>query len=191
MNLELDDIPPGYTPTVQPRSLPGLATVGSPIASTYASGIYSFDVTSLANADYEFELIGVSVPTRKFYVRKTSTSAFVITTPGGASYPPPSTPTTCRVLVIATRGAVGVQARLRIETSNVGRETERAFMNLAYDALTDVDGSALVDLAWSSQPGVGQYRFRFLEPVTNIVWHDRLCTVPDITNADYEDLTSS
>ena len=49
-------------------------------------------------------------------------------------------------------------------------------------------GILLVDLPWSSSAGVGLYRFRLIDLVTGKTLHDRTCTVPDETNADYEDL---
>ncbi|MEQ1828254.1 MAG: SGNH/GDSL hydrolase family protein [Pirellula sp.] len=100
----------------------------------------------------------------------------------------PSAPSTCRVRVVSTRGSAVYQSRLHISTSSVGTDNERAIMNVAYDALTDVNGEAMVDLPWSSRPGAGKYRFRFLDPVTREILHDRTRTVPDEINADYSNL---
>ncbi len=102
---------------------------------------------------------------------------------------PPSTPDTCRVLIQASKGAIHQQVRVVITTSSVGRDQELAFLNVSFDGPTDENGLLQVDLPWSSSAGVGQYRFRLIDLVSGKTLHDRTCTVPDQTNADYEDLT--
>jgi hypothetical protein len=101
----------------------------------------------------------------------------------------PSTPSTCRVRIHATRGAIGTQTRVTITTSNVGRKADRAFLNTSFDGLTDPSGLLFVDLAWSATVGVGAYRFRLIDPETGKVLHDRTCIVPSQLTANYEDLT--
>ena len=102
---------------------------------------------------------------------------------------PPSTPDTCRVRIQASRGAINQQVRVVISTSSVGRDQELAFLNVSFEGSTGEDGLLLVDLPWSSSPGVGPYRFRLIDIVTGRTLHDRTCTVPDVTTANYEDLT--
>ena len=101
---------------------------------------------------------------------------------------PPLAPDTCRVRLQASRGALSEQVRVVITTSSVGRDQSLAFLNVSFDGQTDEDGLLLVDLPWSSSAGVGLYRFRLIDLVTGKTLHDRTCTVPDETNADYEDL---
>ncbi|HUP77006.1 MAG TPA: hypothetical protein VM260_00500, partial [Pirellula sp.] len=158
-----------------------------------------FALGSLAIGDYEVQLSGVSTPNGpRDQLRVTGASTYFFrqdpnwivmdATVVGGDVASPSEPNTCRVRLISTRGATGVQVRVVIVSGSTGRESERAFLNAAYDGETDEDGQLLVDLPWSSNAGVGKYRFRLIDLVTGKTLHDRTCTVPDEENADNEEL---
>jgi hypothetical protein len=103
--------------------------------------------------------------------------------------PLPTTPNTCEITLRASRAGTEKQVRVRIVSlGSSGRLAERAFVNLAIDENTDEDGFLVFRLPWSSTPGVGKYRVRLLDLDTNEVLHDRVCTVPDEAELDYEDL---
>jgi hypothetical protein len=101
---------------------------------------------------------------------------------------PPTAAETCRVRLQATRGSFGEKVRVVITTSSVGRDQDLAFLNIAFDGETNEQGLLLVDLPWSSNPGVGPYRFRLIDLVNGKTLHDRTCLVPDEASANYEDL---
>lgn len=106
-----------------------------------------------------------------------------------SSVTPPSLPNTCRVRIKSMRASLSAQSRVLVTSSLQGRDNELAYFGVAFDGLTDNDGDLEIDLPWSSQPGVGRYRFRFIDPTNSAIVHDRTCTVPDLANADYGDLT--
>jgi hypothetical protein len=101
---------------------------------------------------------------------------------------PPTTPNTCRVQIKAMRGAVPKQVRVVVNSGETGRKGELAFMQVAFDGLTDIVGAVATDLPWSSTVGVGKYRFRFFDVNSGACLHDRTCTNSDVLNAQYEDL---
>ena len=102
----------------------------------------------------------------------------------------PSVPNTCIVTIRATRGGGETQVRVFITSQGAtGRLNERAFVDRVIDSLTDTNGLLVVHLPWSSTPGVGKYRVQLLDVESGEVLHDRVCTVPNILVADYEDLT--
>ena len=101
---------------------------------------------------------------------------------------PPATLNACRVQIKAMRGGVTKQVRVVINSGDTGRKGELAFMQVAFDGLTDNVGAVAIDLPWSSTVGIGKYRFRFFDVNSGVCLHDRTCTVADVSNANYEDL---
>lgn len=106
-----------------------------------------------------------------------------------SSIDPPATLSVCRVLVRSRAGAIPKATRVKITCGGSGRQSDIAFMSTAFDGSTDGTGMIQVDLPWSSRPGVGQYRFQFMDPSSGALLHDRSVTVPDQATANYEDLT--
>jgi hypothetical protein len=99
---------------------------------------------------------------------------------------------TCAVTIRASQAGNNKQVRvLIVSLGSSGRLEERAFVNRTIDQNTDEDGLLIVELPWSSIPGVGKYRVRLLDITTGEVLHDRVCTVPDEETLDYEDLPST
>ena len=99
---------------------------------------------------------------------------------------------TCTVTIRASQAGDDKQVRvLIVSLGSSGRLEERAFVNRTIDENTDANGLLIVELPWSSIPGVGKYRVRLLDITTGEVLHDRVCTVPDEETLDYEDLPST
>lgn len=145
-------------------------------------------VVALDAGDYTLTIVATgftSIVNSAFTVSADATLSRSLTL---APLDPPTTPDTCRVRLQASRGAISEQVRVAITTSSVGRDQDLAFLNVSFDGETDTEGLLLVDLPWSSSVGVGQYRFRLIDFVTGKTLHDRTCTVPDETTANYEDL---
>jgi hypothetical protein len=104
--------------------------------------------------------------------------------------PPATNPNTCRVQLIASRNVAAEKVRVLIlSEGQSGRSGNNAFLNRAFDGETDANGQLLVDLPWSSTPGVGRYRFKLFDLSTGTLLHDRTCTVPNLSSAEYDDLT--
>jgi len=203
MSLELQ-LPPGKTAPIQllvrvvGSDVPG-ASVGSSIVGVPDGTnptIYRYTLGTYATGDYWAQLSGVSNPNGlPFPLRNgvaypgipwTIIDATVFVPPVIA---PPSVANVCRVQLRARRGAIAIAARVVITCGTTGRLAESAFTEVAFDGLMDDFGLLLVDLPWSSVPGVGKYRFRFIDLVTGKTLHDRTCTVPDEATANYEELT--
>lgn len=202
MSLELQ-LPPGKTTTVQllarvvGSDVPG-ANVGSPIAGVPDGSnpiIYRYDLGGNATGDFWGQLEGVSSPKGlPFPIRNgvaypgipwTIIDATVFNPPIIA---PPSVSDVCRVQIRARRGATPILARVLITCGSSGRVDESAFTDVAFDGPTDGAGLVLVDLPWSSTPGVGRYRFKVIDSETGSILHDRTVTVPNQLNAKYEEL---
>ena len=201
--LELQ-LPPGKTTFVQLLSrvvgsdVPG-PIVGSPIAGVPQGSnsiLYQFDLGIYENGDFWGQLDGVSNPNGlPFPIRNSipyvgipwsiiDATVFIPTI-----IAPPNVASVCRVQLRARRGATPLLARALITCGSTGRLAESAFTDIAFDGLTDAAGLLLVDLPWSSLAGVGRYRFKLIDVETGSVFHDRTLTVPDLSNANYEDLT--
>jgi len=161
----------------------GTTVVASALSNTLGSAAFALDAGS-----YTITIVATGFAPLIDEVFTVSANATLEYDLPEASLDPPATLDSCRVRIKSTRGATGYQTRVVISTSAVGRADELAFLSTAYDGLTDEDGEALVDLAWSSNAGVGRYRFRLIDPTTGLTLHDRTCTVPNVTNANYEDL---
>ena len=76
---------------------------------------------------------------------------------------PPATLNACRVQIKAMRGGFAKQVRVVVNSGDTGRKGELAFMQVAFDGLTDIVGAVAIDLPWSSTVGIGKYRFRFFD----------------------------
>lgn len=88
---------------------------------------------------------------------------------------------TCSVAIRASQAGGNKQVRVFIVSlGSAGRLDERAFVSRVIDQNTDEDGFLVVELPWSSIPGVGKYRVRLIDIETGEVLHDRVCTVPDV-----------
>jgi hypothetical protein len=99
---------------------------------------------------------------------------------------------TCAVTIQASQAGDNKQVRvLIVSLGSSGRLDQRAFVNRTIDQNTDANGLLVVELPWSSIPGVGKYRVRLIDIETGEVLHDRVCTVPDEEALDYEDLPST
>ncbi len=143
---------------------------------------------ALDAGDYTLTIVATgftSIVDSAFTVSEDSTLTRSLTL---APLDPPSTANTCRVRLLAMRGSTPEQVRVVISTSSVGRDQDIAFFNTSFDGTTDEDGLLSVDLPWSSSTGVGLYRFKLIDLVSGKTLHDRTCTVPDVANANYEDL---
>ncbi len=191
-------LPPGKTAPIQLLTRVGGATVGAPIPGVpdgMDPSIYRYALGSYATGDYDVQLSGVSNPNGPPFPMRNGVAysgipwsiidATVFVPPVIA---PPSVANVCRVQLRARRGAIPMAARVVITCGTTGRLAESAFSYVAHDGLLDDFGLLLVDLPWSSVPGVGKYRFRLIDLVTGKTLHDRTCTVPDEANVDYEDL---
>lgn len=196
--LVLTDLAPGRTATLQLYVRGTNTTSGSLITGTSSGTTYSF-VGVPATGDYDGLLSGFTTPNgARFPIRNavgyvednwTVVDATVYVPPIAAA---PSTPNTCSVTIRATQAGDEKQVRvLIVSLGSTGRLGERAFVNRTIDENTDAAGLLVVELPWSSTPGVGKYRVRLLDLETNEVLHDRVCTVPDEDILDYEDLPSS
>jgi hypothetical protein len=197
MNLELQ-LPPGKTATIQLYARIGGAAVGSAITGIPDGtdpSIYRFALGVYEDGDYDVQLLGVSNPNGIPFPMRDGIAyiglpwaiidATIYVPPIIA---PPDVDNACRVQLRARRGATPMLARVLVTGGSAGRLADSAFADIACDELTDVTGLLLVDLPWSSIPGVGKYRFKIIDPETGSVLHDRTVTIPDETNADYEDL---
>jgi len=188
--LVLTDLAPGRAATLQLYVRGTNTTSGSLINGTSVSTTYSF-VGVPATGDYDAQLAGFTTPNgARFPVRNAIGYPDVAWSVVEEIDPLASTPDTCEITLRASQAGTEKQVRVRIASlGSTGRSAERAFVNLAIDENTDEDGLLVFRLPWSSTAGVGKYRVRLLDIETNEVLHDRVCTVPDEEQADYEDLT--
>ncbi len=197
MNLTLQ-LAPGYTVTLQPYTLAGVA-VGSPISpSSVAGSLYTFNLTGLAAGDYNVQLAGNWESNgQRFPMRKTALGIYIAdywwqinaAIAGGVVITPPISESVCRVQITVRRGVNAIQARILITCGSTGRLSDTAFADIAFNGETAANGFIQVDLPWSSITGIGKYRFRFLDYDTGDCFHDRTVTVPNIATALYEALT--
>jgi hypothetical protein len=141
-----------------------------------SSGTYTYSVSASG-----FE----SIVDQSFTV---SANATILVDMTAETPAPASTPSACRVTIRTTRNVANQATRALITSTNSGRENERAFLATAFDGSTNESGLLVIDLPWSSLPGIGNYRFRFMDPTSGAVLHDRSVTVPDLSSANYEDL---
>ena len=198
MNLELQ-LPPYKTALIQLLARIGGATVGSPITGVpdgVEASIYRFALSSYSTGDYNVQLSGVSTPNGVPFPMRNGVAypgfpwplidATIYTPPVIAQ---PTVASVCRVQLVARRGAIVTPARVLITCGLSGRLAAFAFANNALNGSTDQYGVLVVDLPWSSLPGVGKYRFRLIDIETGLAFHDRTVTVPDELNATYGDLT--
>ncbi len=154
----------------------GYSGTNGTVAIALNAGVYSLSITATGFNPIvasSFTVSGDSI------VSRTLTVATVI---------PPATLNACRVQIKAMRGGVAKQVRVVVNSGETGRMGELAFMQVAFDGLTDSVGAVAVDLPWSSTVGVGKYRFRFFDINSGACLHDRTCNVADVSNANYEDL---
>jgi len=187
--LVLTDLAPGRTATLQLYVRGTNTTFGSLITGTSVSTTYSF-VGVPATGDYDGQISGFTTPDGdRFPIRNAVGYPGVEWSVVEEIEPLPTVPNTCEITLRASRAGTQKQVRVRIVSlGSSGRLAERAFVNLAIDQDTDVNGLLIFQLPWSSTPGVGRYRVRLLDLETNEVLHDRVCTVPDEASLDYEDL---
>lgn len=190
----INNLAPGRTAVLQLYSRGTNTAVGAPITGTSSEETYSFAGVP-SPGDYDAQLSGF-----------TDTNDVRFPIRDGVAYPgipwsiidatiyvppivaPPSTPNVCRVTLRSSKAGVAFKTRVVIECGLTGRIDERAFVKVAANQETDAVGLLVVDLPWSSTPGVGKYRFRLIDIESGDVLHDRFCTVPDIATANYEDL---
>ena len=197
MNLTLQ-LPPNKNALIQLMARVGGAAIGSPIAGVPDSvdpTVYRFPLGQSSTGDYDVQLSGVSNPPGAPFSMRNGVAypslswsvidATIFTPP---IITQPNLPDVCRVQLIALRGAIAIPARVQIDCGSTGRLDAFAFSESAFDGYTDAGGLLVVDLPWSSLPGVGKYRFKLIDLVTGKTLHDRTCTVPDQPNANYEDL---
>jgi len=190
----INDLAPGRTAVLQLYARGTNTTVGSAITGTSIGATYSFSGVP-SPGDYDAQLSGFTTPNgARFPIRDgvaypgipwTIVDATVYTPPISA---PPSTPNVCRVTIRSSKAGGALKTRVVIESGSTGRTLERAFVKIAANTETDAAGLLVVDLPWSSTPGVGKYRFRLIDIESGEVLHDRSCWVPDLVNANYEDL---
>jgi hypothetical protein len=196
--ITLTDLAPGRTATLQLYERGTNTTVGSLITGTSSGTTYSF-VGVPAAGDYDAQLAGFTTPNgARFPVRNgvayveeswTVVDASIFVPPIAAA---PTTPNTCAVTIRATQAGDEKQVRVLITSlGSTGRLGDRAFVNRTINQNTDAAGLLVAELPWSSTPGVGKYRVRLLDIETGEVLHDRVCSVPDETALDYEDLPST
>jgi uncharacterized ParB-like nuclease family protein len=196
--LTLTDLAPGRTATLQLYERGTNTAVGSLITGTSSGTTYSF-VGVPATGDYDAQLAGFTTPNgARFPVRNgvayveeswAVVDASIFVPPIAAA---PTTPNTCAVTIRATQAGDEKQVRVLITSlGSTGRLGNRAFVNKTINENTDAAGLLVVQLPWSSTPGVGKYRVRLLDKDSGEVLHDRVCTVPDEETLDYEELPSS
>lgn len=195
--LVITDLAPGRTAVLQLYTRGTNTTAGSAITGTSSGSTYSFAGVP-DTGDYDALLSGFSTPNAaRFPIRNAvaytedpwdliDATVFV---PAVTAETPANT---CSVVIRARQAGSGKQVRvLIVSLGSSGRFDDKAFVNRTIDENTDVTGLLVAQLPWSSIPGIGKYRVRLIDIETGEVLHDRVCTVPDEEELDYEDLPTT
>jgi hypothetical protein len=180
-------IAPGYTATLQP-SIRGGAPVGSPISPTVVDTVYTFDLNSLANGDYDMQLSGNWEKNgQKFACRKNASGVYAadywweldatVTTP--PTYPDPDVDLTMVTVTAILNGSSVVGALVEASLESPNNTLASAIASRVIDSVeTDSSGNAVLQLIKYSQFTMGGiYRIKVTHGRTVI--YDVRAKIPD------------
>lgn len=192
-------IAPGYTATLQP-SIRGGAPVGSPISPTVVDTVYTFDLSSLANGDYDMQLSGNWEKSgQKFPCRLNATEARVadywweleanqpiIEIP---TLPPPITGLCDVVVAITFNGDAVVGGRATCTLEGQNNTVSGYLVSRAVESgTTNSSGICILRLIQFGQfTRGGLYRLKTYDAEGKLL-HDRRVKIPNTPNANAEAL---